>query len=232
MTGESFGTVPENDSTTASAGNRHRTALCAVVAMSLTIGAVSCGGGGSSRSTTDRGRHRPEMATTPSRSASPATSPGSSPFPERAAEQTEASLESEIVSRYLGFWGARVAANRDVPNPDDPGLRDFATGDQLERVVAETRTNLERGLAFRPAASPTGIQRVTVVEVAGDHAVVQECVVADGVIVRRDTGEIVDDTVATHNVRGELVRMNGAWKVSSTQLVQRWKGVAGCARAS
>jgi len=172
------------------------------------------------------------MATTPSRSASPATSPGSSPFPERAAAPPESSPESEIVSRYIGFWEARLAANRDVPNPDDPGLRDFATGDQLERVVAETRANLERGLAFRPAASPTGIQRVTVVEVAGDHAVVQECVVADGVIVRRDTGEIIGDSVATHNVRGELVRVDGSWKVSSTQLVQRWEGVAGCARAS
>lgn len=136
------------------------------------------------------------------------------------------------MSRYLGFWEARLAANRDVPNPDDPGLRDFATGDQLERVVAETRANLEQGLAFRPAGSPTGIQRVSVVEIAGDHAVVQECVVADGVIVRRDTGEVVDDTVATHNVRGELVRVDGSWKVSSTQLVQRWEGVAGCARAS
>ncbi|GMU79288.1 MAG: hypothetical protein AMXMBFR46_20810 [Acidimicrobiia bacterium] len=136
------------------------------------------------------------------------------------------------MSRYLGFWEARLAANRDVPNPDDPGLRDFATGDQLERVVAETRANLEQGLAFRPAGSPRGILRVWVVVSAGYPAVVLACVVAVGVIVRRDTGEVVDDTVATHNVRGELVRVDGSWKVSSTQLVQRWEGVAGCARAS
>lgn len=44
-----------------------------------------------------------------------------------------------------------------------------------------------------------------------------------------DTGEVVNDAVATHNVRGELVRLDGAWKVSSTRLVQRWEGVAGCA---
>ena len=68
-----------------------------------------------------------------------------------------------------------------------------------------------------------------VLEVDGDHAVVQECVVVDGVIVRRDSGEIVNDDVATHNTRGELVRVDGVWKVSSARLIQRWEGVAGCA---
>jgi hypothetical protein len=61
---------------------------------------------------------------------------------------------------------------------------------------------------------------------------VQECVVADGVIIRRDSGEVVNEEVATHNVRGELVRVDGVWRVSSARLVQRWEGVAGCALAS
>jgi hypothetical protein len=138
----------------------------------------------------------------------------------------------EIVDRYIGFWNARFAANSGVPNPDDPALRDFATGDQLATVIAETRSNLEQGLAFRRAANPAGIQNVTIVTVDGDHAVVQECVVSDGVIIRRDTGAVVNADVATHNVRGELARVDGVWKVSSAQLVQRWDGVAGCARAS
>ena len=141
-------------------------------------------------------------------------------------------MEDEIVARYVGFWDARLAANGEVPNPDDPRLREFATGEQLERVVAETRANLEQGRALRQAANPSGMQRVTVIEVDGDHAVVQECVVTDGVIVRLDTGKVVDDAVATHSVRGELVRVDGIWKVSATQLIQRWEGVAGCARDS
>jgi len=61
---------------------------------------------------------------------------------------------------------------------------------------------------------------------------VQECVVSDGVIIRRDSGESVNDEVSTHNVRGEMQRVQGVWRVSAAQLVQRWEGVAGCAHAS
>ena len=99
-------------------------------------------------------------------------------------------------------------------------------------MIAETRANLEQGLAFRPAEDPVDIQRVTVLEVQGDHAVVQECVVTDGVIFRRDTGEVVDGDVYTQNIRGELQRIDGVWRVSSARLIQQWEGVAGCAHAS
>lgn len=143
-----------------------------------------------------------------------------------------ATENDEVIARYIGYWDARRAANDGTPDPLDPGLTEFATGPQLEAVISETRANLERGVAFRPAATPAGIQRVTVIELSGDRAVVQECVVSDGVVVRRDTGEVVDDSVATHNVRGTLVRIDGVWKVSSAEIVQRWEGVAGCALAS
>jgi hypothetical protein len=139
---------------------------------------------------------------------------------------------NEIVTRYIAYWEARFAANEGTPNPDDPSLPEYATGEQLQTAIKETRANLEHGLAFRRAEDPSGIQRVPVVALDADRAVVQECVVADGVIVRRATGEIVNNDVATHSVRGELVRVDGAWKVSSTRLIQRWEGVTGCARAS
>jgi hypothetical protein len=73
---------------------------------------------------------------------------------------------------------------------------------------------------------------VTVVSVDGDLAVVQECFVDDAVVYRRSTGEVVNDGVATHNVRGELRRANGVWRVSYTRLAQRWEGVDGCALVS
>lgn len=142
------------------------------------------------------------------------------------------SAEQEIIDRYVAYWDARFAANSGTPNPDDPALREYATGEQLDAVIAETRANLEQGVAFRRADDPAEFQRVTVVEVDGDRAVVQECVVSDGVIVRRDTGAVVNDDVATHNVRGELERVDGVWRVSAARLVQRWEGVAGCALAS
>jgi hypothetical protein len=172
----------------------------------------------------------------------PATSSTSTTVPVSTTEDdgpstTEAtapatSPQQEIIDRYIGYWDARFAASSGTPNPDDPALREYATGEQLDAVIAETRTNLEQGVAFRRADDPAEFQRVTVVEVDGDRAVVQECVVSDGVIVRRDTGAVVNDDVATHNVRGELEQVDGVWRVSAARLVQRWEGVAGCALAS
>jgi len=140
--------------------------------------------------------------------------------------------EQEVIDRYVGCWNARFNANAGVPNPDDPALRDFATGRQLDAVVAETQSNLDSGVAFERAAEPHNIQRVTVVEIDGDRAVVQECVVDDGLVVSRDTGEVVDDSVSTHNVQAEMLRVDGVWKVSEARLLQQFEGVAGCALAS
>ena len=149
--------------------------------------------------------------------------------PPREPGSVGQSVEEEIVARYIAYWDARFAANSGTPNPEDPALREYATGEQLTTVVAETQANLDQGLALRRATNPSGIQRVTVIEVESDRAAVQECVVTDGVIIRRDSGEVVNDDVATHNVRGELQRVDGVWRVSSARLVQRWEGVAGCA---
>lgn len=140
--------------------------------------------------------------------------------------------EQEVIDRYVGYWNARFNANAGVPNPDDPALRDFATGRQLDAVVAETQSNLDSGVAFERAAEPHNIQQVTVVEIDGDRAVVQECVVDDGLVVSRDTGEVVDDSVSTHNVQAEMLRVDGVWKVSEARLLQQFEGVAGCALAS
>ena len=140
--------------------------------------------------------------------------------------------EQEVIDRYVGYWNARFNANAGVPNPDDPALRDFATGRQLDAVVAETQSNLDSGVAFERAAEPHNIQRVTVVEIDGDRAVVHECVVDDGLVVSRDTGEVVDDSVSTHNVQAEMLRVDGVWKVSEARLLQQFEGVAGCALAS
>lgn len=137
--------------------------------------------------------------------------------------------EQEVIDRYIGYWEARTAANTGVPNPAAPGLAEFATGEQLAVVVAETQENLDNGLAFRPAEQPIDFQEVRVVSVQGDVAVVQECVVDDQVIFRRDTGEVVNDEVATRNVRGELTRVDGHWRLARAELVQRWEGVGGCA---
>jgi hypothetical protein len=165
-----------------------------------------------------------ELSTTTSTTASPSSTtstPGSSDVDHQ-----------EIVDRYVGYWQARFDANSGTPNPDYPALAEYATGSQLDAVIAETRANLDAGVAFQARENSVASQKVTVVSVEGGEAVVQECVVDDGLLVRRATGEILNDDISTHNVRGRLLRVEGKWRVAGTTLVQRWEGVAGCALAS
>jgi len=136
---------------------------------------------------------------------------------------------AEIVARYKMFWQVRFEANQPPPNPDLPGLADYATGQQLDKVRTETRDNLQQGLAVRHGPSSGARSSVKVLDVAGDEATVQECVVDDGVRYRFSSGEVVDDSVSTHSVRATMERVDGAWKLAAARLLQEWKGVAGCA---
>lgn len=205
-------------------------ALCIAAFTPLT--ACSDGDDAAPTSTTDA-----NATTTSTRDSTTSTSPDTTTTTTttESAPATNApgtSPEQEVIDRYLGYWNARFEANSGVPNPDDPALREYATGEQLDAVVAETQANLEDGLAFERAAEPHDVQRVTVIEIDGDRATVQECVVSDGVVVRRDTGEVVNDDVNTHNVQAQMQRVDGVWKVSTARLLQRFEGVAGCALAS
>ena len=209
--------------------SRHRAAaVCAAAA--LLLAGASCGDDGeaSPASTTTTDASTSTTRSTTSTTGQTTTSAGAS----TATTAPGTSAEQEVIDRYIGYWNARFEANSGTPDPNDPALREYATGEQLETVVAETQSNLDEGLAFQRAAEPHNIQRVTVVEIEGDRAVVQECVVADGVVVRRDTGEVVNDQVNTHNVQAEMTRVGGVWKVSAARLLQRFEGVAGCALAS
>jgi len=215
--------LAESDRTARVATTRHLV-VAAVLATALAVLSVACSGGDAETlPTTSLERSSPPPSTTTPTTEAPTAS---------TSPPNGQSVEDEIIARYIGYWDARFAANSETPDPDDPALRDYATGAQLDAVIAETQANLDQGLAFRRPANPAGIQRVTVLEVNGSHAVVQECVVSDGVIIRSDSGEVVNDDVTTHNVRGELQRVEGVWRVSAATLVQRWEGVAGCAHAS
>lgn len=183
-------------------------------ATTTTTSATSSTESTSSTTTTDR-----TSTSTSSTTPAPTTAPGTTP-------------EQEVIDRYIGYWNARFEANSGTPDPEHPALAQFATGAQLDAVVEETQSNLDDGLAIKQADDPHDFQQVTVVELEGDRAVVQECVVSDEVIFRRDSGEVVNDVVATHNVRGELQRVDGVWKVSSARLLQRFEGVAACALGS
>lgn len=165
----------------------------------------------------------PEGSVTTQRSTSSTTSESSPDF------TTAVDRDVEVVEAYVAFWEARLEANR-PPDPASSALRMTATGAQLDQVIAETQSNLEKGLEFRPGAIPPR-RHIAVAERSDDAATVHECVVDDTQIARTETGETVDDNAATHSVEATLSRVDGRWKVAAVHLVQRWEGVAGCALA-
>jgi hypothetical protein len=139
--------------------------------------------------------------------------------------------QAEIVDRYKRFWEARFEANQPPPNPDFAGLREYATGAQLDNVIEETTNNLRERVALRKPENSVARSSVKVISVDGEVAKVQECVVDDGIVYRYESAnkEVVNDAVATHNVEATMRRVDGKWKVELTKIVQRWEGVAGCA---
>lgn len=212
----------------AAATGRTRLVLIAVC-LGLALAASSCSGdddGDSPSSTTST--ESEERSTTVEDETTTEAEPTTTT--ETVGEEP-ASVEDEIVARYKAFWEARFEANS-PPNPDDPALREYATGAQLDNVIAETQANLDAGVELRRREDRADIQRVEVVSMSGDEAVVQECFVDDGLVVRRNDGEVLHDDIVTYNVRGEMQRFDGEWRLASATVVQQWEGIAGCASAS
>lgn len=189
-----------------------------VVAVVLVVAACSDDDGQSASSTSSTTSSSPATtSTTTLTTTTPETTDGAD------------TLEQELIDRYTTFWDVRFEANQAPPNPDDPRLAEYATGAQLENVRAETTSRRDEGLAVREAADPVTSHDVTVVDVSGDEASLQDCFVNDAVVYRIDSGEVVDDSVVTRSVAVVMVKVEGAWKLESATVIQEWEGVAGCA---
>lgn len=207
---------------------RRLAAAFGCVALSLVV--VACNGDDDDAApTTERADSTTSTSTRRTTSSTTSSTAPSTSAPSTSGTGGANEAEQEVIDRYVAYWDARTAANTGVPNPSDPALAEFATGEQLQAVVAETQSNLDEGLAFRSAEQPANFREVRVVSIEGDVAVVQECVVDDGLVIRRDTGEVVNDSVTTQSVRGEMRRVDGAWRVAAATVIQFWEGVSGCA---
>jgi len=171
-------------------------------------------------------------STTSTTRRSTATSSTTDASGSTGTSQPTGSVEEEITARYLAFWEARFAANQDPPNPDDPQLAEYATGQQLANVIDETARRRDEGLALRRPQNSVGEHDVRVSSVDGDVARLQDCTVNDGIIYRVATGEVVNDDVVTQSVSATMRRVDGEWRLERATLVQEWPGVAGCALAA
>lgn len=171
-----------------------------------------------------------QATTSTSTTTRPATTTTKPPgTPTTATRPSEA--ERTVIDRYEAYWDARAAANAAPPNPDDPALRDLATGPQLATVVAETKDRRDKGLAIRDARPSVAERHVTVVSLSADTSELNDCSVNDGVVYRIDGGQVVDASVVTRNVKATMRKVDGVWRLETASVLQTWKGVAGCALA-
>ena len=171
--------------------------------------------------------HQPE-ATVPTTTASTTTASTST----TESADLESNIESVLADRVRGYFDARASANAaPAPDPLSPGLAEYATGEELAAVVANTERRRDGGEAIRPGETALAEIRVAAGTVNGDSATVAACVIDDGVIFDIASGEVINDDVVTHNYQIELVLDGGVWKVARIVRVQQWEGVAGCALA-
>jgi hypothetical protein len=148
----------------------------------------------------------------------PADKPQADPTTEKQA----------IVEAIRGFDRTRDEANN-PPNPAHPGFAAFSTGHARDVAVKATQENQQRGIIVRLLPNSQARAHDEVLSIDGGNAIVRECRVDDGLLIEQTTGRVVNDDVVTRLVTIVLVREEGRWKVASTQVDQKWEGVAGCA---
>lgn len=172
----------------------------------------------------------------PTSTAAPSTP--ATPDPTATVEPTveptieTAPIELVLADRVRELFAIREAANdAPAPDPDDPAMATVATGEALQALVDETARRLDDGLAIRAGEAGLADIRVGFIEAAATTASVSVCSVDDGVIYRVDTGEVLNDAVATHNYQVDLELVDGVWLTNRVVRLQQWEGVAGCALA-
>jgi len=136
--------------------------------------------------------------------------------------------EQAVLKAYQGYFDAILAAN-DPPDQFHPALRQYATGEAFQSVFEAAQGNRLAGRALRLPENSRTKHRAEVISIEGEQAAVRDCAIDDVLVVNIETGEVLNDEVATQLRTATLVREESSWKVSFTKLEERWEGIAGCA---
>lgn len=154
---------------------------------------------------------------------------GGSNVGEPSKPQAEA---QKVEDAYRSYWAANLKAG-EIPDPSSPLLAAYATGSVLEAAVSDLEKLRREGHAIRQVPNSVARSMVTVASVEGGKASLTDCSVADGIVVRTDTGNPAFDYppgfATTTLFSADMVLESGTWKVASLTRAQRWDGVAGCA---
>jgi hypothetical protein len=119
------------------------------------------------------------------------------------------------------------------PSEDDPRLDRNFTDPELTELRSQMKVRRVQHLVQQfPARSVYQLNIERVDAMPPYNATVTACLVDDSDVVERGTGKKVESGTKTTRVRAELKKENDIWRVSDRQVLQTWKGMAGCAQQS
>ena len=138
---------------------------------------------------------------------------------------TTVSPESEVETAYLAFadMGARLLQ---APDPDDPEIAERTTGTAMTEFIAGLRSLQDVGLEYQ--LGPEYSHVVRSVQLTGNNAVLDVCVVDDSKQVNAATGEVTVEGVTTVHWTVEIRREDGAWLVAKITEDDVQEGITEC----
>lgn len=159
-------------------------------------------------------------------------SPASTSTTRRSTTTTTAdpatAAQSEVKAAYDASSRAFIEAAV-IPDPDFPAIAATHTGPMLEQTRNLLRALRADGRFIRyPSNSQYRID-VKTVDITGDVARMNVCVVDDGERVEKATGRVIASGVVTVQWTAAMRRVDGAWRLAERREEARWDGVAGCA---
>lgn len=157
-----------------------------------------------------------------------ATTSAPDPAPTTTTPTPPPTPEDEVSAAYVAIIQSSYNRLRN-PDPNDPTIETEHVGASLERTLANNRDALLSGKRYR--FTDLGPPRVLVrlVELKSpDLAVIESCVSDDVIVFDINSGKILDDSVDVAEMRGELIRVDTTWKLSSNEIVRRLPDSTSC----
>lgn len=111
----------------------------------------------------------------------------------------------------------------------DPSIAEsLLTSEYLSRVKAEVARRDRNDLVSHADPQNRSMHTVESVEVEGDTAVLGECIIDGDLLLKRSTGEIVNEAVAAFRYETRATRMNGRWVLSGRETLEEREGQTEC----
>ena len=137
-------------------------------------------------------------------------------------------LEEEVEAAYIASSRAFIDAAA-IPDPNFPALAATHTGPMFEQRHGVLLGLQADGRIIRyPPSSQYRIE-VSDIEIDGDTARFEVCVVDDGETVVASSGEVVAHGLFTVQARAAMRRIDGTWRLAERLEDGEWEGIAGCA---